>query len=125
VGVAQLVELLVVVQVVAGSSPVAHPPRSPVFTGLFAFHAGRSLRWTWGVGTWRVRPGLSLVVGPPSQRGVGGSLDGGGGLSGVTYRETCTASLSDTMPQAGQRSMNGKDLGGWASHCSRGVAVSQ
>ena len=29
VGVAQLVELLVVVQAVAGSSPVAHPPRNP------------------------------------------------------------------------------------------------
>ena len=29
VGVAQLVELLVVVQVVAGSSPVAHPSRKP------------------------------------------------------------------------------------------------
>jgi hypothetical protein len=29
VGVAQLVELLVVVQVVAGSSPVAHPSKPP------------------------------------------------------------------------------------------------
>ncbi len=35
--------------------------------------------------------------------------DGGGGLGAVTCSDTCTASLSDTMPHAGQRSMNGKD----------------
>ena len=37
VGVAQLVELLVVVQAVAGSSPVAHPSRKP---GLMRNQAG-------------------------------------------------------------------------------------
>ena len=36
VGVAQLVELLVVVQVVAGSSPVAHPSQKPCRRGAFA-----------------------------------------------------------------------------------------
>jgi len=35
VGVAQLVELLVVVQAVAGSSPVAHPQRNPCWRGGF------------------------------------------------------------------------------------------
>src|SRR3954449_1401952 len=34
VGVAQLVELLVVVQAVAGSSPVAHPSKSPANAGF-------------------------------------------------------------------------------------------
>jgi hypothetical protein len=46
-------------------------------------------------------------------------------LGDVARSETTTASLSDTTPQAGQRSMNGKDPGGWACHCSRGAAVSQ
>src|SRR5690349_15537717 len=44
VGVAQLVELLVVVQAVGGSSPLAHPPRRAPITGAFSFAAtvGRS-----------------------------------------------------------------------------------
>jgi hypothetical protein len=37
VGVAQLVELLVVVQAVAGSSPVAHPLEKPCICGAFLF----------------------------------------------------------------------------------------
>ena len=37
VGVAQLVELLVVVQAVAGSSPVAHPSETPAKAGVCAF----------------------------------------------------------------------------------------
>jgi hypothetical protein len=37
VGVAQLVELLVVVQAVGGSSPLAHPPESPANAGFFSF----------------------------------------------------------------------------------------
>jgi hypothetical protein len=43
VGVAQLVELLVVVQVVAGSSPVAHPSRKPRKCAVFAFTATQTL----------------------------------------------------------------------------------
>jgi hypothetical protein len=35
VGVAQLVELLVVVQAVVGSSPIAHPVKKSRFAGLF------------------------------------------------------------------------------------------
>ena len=42
-GVAQLVELLVVVQVVAGSSPVAHPSWKPRKCGVSAFPAARRL----------------------------------------------------------------------------------
>ena len=43
-GVAQLVELLVVVQAVVGSSPIAHPSRSPADAGdsaLSVFAVGR------------------------------------------------------------------------------------
>ena len=43
VGVAQLVERLVVVQVVAGSSPVAHPSWKPRKRGVSAFPAARRL----------------------------------------------------------------------------------
>src|SRR3954453_2848216 len=39
VGVAQLVELLVVVQAVAGSSPVAHPSKAPDSVGALPFKA--------------------------------------------------------------------------------------
>jgi hypothetical protein len=62
VGVAQLVELLVVVQAVAGSSPVAHPSRSPRYgetkpplvwgVGLFAGTTNRpsDRSFVWSVG---------------------------------------------------------------------------
>lgn len=49
VGIAQSVERLVVVQEVAGSSPVTHPTQIPVstllFTGIFCMHIrGRSTK---------------------------------------------------------------------------------
>jgi hypothetical protein len=61
------------------------------------------------------------VVSEAHHRDRGGGL----GLGAVTCSQTCTAPLSETTPQAGQRSMNGNEPGGCASHCSRGVAVSQ
>ena len=55
-GVAQLVELLVVVQAVAGSSPVAHPSRNPHQTRGWAWSLRNAPEYT------RLVPqGLALV----------------------------------------------------------------
>ena len=87
VGVAQLVELLVVVQAVAGSSPVAHPSRRPRIRGAFVVlrrsrgNASGINGHQFGAGSARFRAPFRVRVGKMAR--VGRRSRAGGGSPGV------------------------------------------
>ena len=77
VGVAQLVELLVVVQAVGGSSPLAHPSESPAERGFLRFR-GRST----GAGSPQIPPPTCRMPGTAAEPGKARSAIGARNLRG-------------------------------------------